>query len=58
MEQKQKEMKKRPRHGFIGELAKLCNCSRQTVSTAIYEGAKGKKADFVRKMYRTKYGDL
>ena len=47
--------KKIPRHGFMGELATLCGCSRHTVRTAIYENARGAKADFVRKMYRTKY---
>ena len=52
---KQTEFQKPPRRGFINELARLCGCSRQTVSTAIYENAKGVKADFVRKMYRTKY---
>ena len=54
MEQ-QKEIKKMPRHGFINELARLCGCRRHTVRTAIYENASGAKAEFVRKMYRTKY---
>ena len=47
--------KKIPQHGFINDLAKLCGCNRQTVRTAIYSGATGKKADFVRKIYATKY---
>ena len=51
----QKQTKKIPRHGFINELARLCSCSRLTVSKAIYENSRGPKADFVRKMYRTKY---
>ena len=55
--EKQTEIKKMPRHGFINELARLCGCSRHTVRTAIYENAKGLKADMVRKMYRTKYGN-
>ena len=53
--EKQTEPKKAPRHGFINELAKLCGVSRHTVRTAIYENARGAKAEFVRKMYRTKY---
>ena len=53
--EKAKETKKIPRHGFINELARLCDCNRLTVSNAIYNNAKGRKADFVRKMYRTKY---
>jgi len=53
---KPKQMNKKiARHGFINDLAKLCGCSRQTVRTAVYENAKGKKADFVRKMYQTNY---
>jgi len=51
----QTAIKKPPRHGFINELAKLCGVSRHTVRTAIYDNARGEKADFVRKMYRTKY---
>lgn len=46
---------KPPPTGFINELARLCNCSRQTVRTAIYNDALGEKAEMVRKMYRTKY---
>jgi hypothetical protein len=55
--EKQTAIKKPPRHGFISELAKLCGCSRHTVRTAIYDNTSGEKADIVRKMYRTKYGD-
>jgi hypothetical protein len=47
--------KKIARHGFINDLAKLCGCNRLTVSNAIYNNSTGKKADFVRKMYRTNY---
>ncbi|GAB6123047.1 hypothetical protein [Dysgonomonas termitidis] len=47
--------KKVPRHGYINDLARLCGCCRQTVSKALFENAKGEKADFVRKMYRTNY---
>jgi hypothetical protein len=46
---------KPPRHGFINELAKLCECSRHTVRTAVYENAQGAKADRVRKVYNAKY---
>jgi len=52
---KQKEVKKLPQHGFINELARLCDCSRHTVRTAIYNNTQSQKAEFVRKMYRTKY---
>jgi hypothetical protein len=44
-----------PKPGYVNELAKLCGCSRQTVWNALRTGAKGEKADMVRKMYRTKY---
>ena len=47
--------KKIAKHGFINELARLCNCNRQTVRTAIYDGATGTKAELVRKMYKTNY---
>jgi len=53
--EKQTGIKKTPRHGFINELAKLCGVNRHTVRTAIYENARGVKADLVRKMYRTNY---
>jgi hypothetical protein len=46
-----------PRHGYITELAKLCNCSRKTVSRALFEGYTGPKADKVIEMYRTKYAE-
>ena len=48
-------IQKPPRHGFINELAKLCECSRHTVRLALYENQKGEKSDFVRKMYRANY---
>lgn len=44
-----------PRHGYISELAKLCNCNRKTVSRALFEGHTGKKSDLVRKIYKSKY---
>jgi DeoR/GlpR family transcriptional regulator of sugar metabolism len=44
-----------PDHGYVNELAKLCDCSRQTVRNALRTGMKGEKSDMVRKMYRTKY---
>ncbi|MDR0830386.1 MAG: hypothetical protein LBN95_09815 [Prevotellaceae bacterium] len=55
METKQETKKIVPRHGFINELARLCQCSRHTVRLAIYDNQNGKKSDFVRKMYKTKY---
>lgn len=47
--------KKIARFGFINEVAKACGCSRHTVRTAIYNNAKGVKADKVRKYYMAKY---
>lgn len=47
-----------PRHGYITELAKLCNCSRKTVTRALFEGYQGPKADKVIEMYKAKYADL
>lgn len=44
-----------PRHGYISEIAKLCNCSRKTVSRALFEGYRGPKADMVLKVYNEKY---
>jgi hypothetical protein len=47
--------KKIVRHGFINELAKLCDCSRLTVSNALYHNARGKKADMVRCVFKKNY---
>lgn len=44
-----------PRHGYITELAKLCNCNRKTVTRALFEGQTGKKSELVRKIYNKKY---
>jgi hypothetical protein len=44
-----------PKHGYIGELAKLCGCCRLTVTRALRQNWPGEKSDMVRKMYRTKY---
>lgn len=44
-----------PRHGYISEIAKLCNCNRKTVTRALFEGQTGKKSDLVRRIYKTKY---
>ena len=41
-----------PRHGFITELAKRCNCSRKTVSRALFKGYSGPKADKVRETFK------
>ncbi len=44
-----------PRHGYIGELAQLCNCSRKTVSRALFEGRSGPKSDLVIKTFHELY---
>lgn len=44
-----------PRHGYISEIAKLCNCNRKTVTRALFEGQAGKKSDYVRKVFHSKY---
>lgn len=54
--EKQTVIVKPPRHGYINELAKLCDCSRHTVRLALFDSQRGEKSDMVRKMYRTKYG--
>ena len=46
-----------PRHGYITELAKLCNCSRKTVSRALFKGYTGAKSERVREMYKKHYGE-
>ena len=56
--EKQNNFRKPPPRGYINMLAKLCDCSRQTASNAIFKGTAGVKADFVRRMYRTKYGGI
>lgn len=40
-----------PRHGYISELARICDCSRKTVSRALFEGYIGPKSDLVLKTY-------
>ena len=47
--------KKEPRFGFISDIARVCKCTRQTVSAAIYHNSKGEKAEFVRRYYRATY---
>ena len=44
-----------PRHGYINELARLCNCSRKTVSRALFEGKSGPKSDLVFKTFNELY---
>lgn len=44
-----------PPHGYITKLAELCNCSRKTVSRALFKDQKGPKADKVREMYKKIY---
>ncbi|MDO9633631.1 MAG: hypothetical protein Q7J05_01130 [Paludibacter sp.] len=41
-----------PRHGYITELAKLCNCSRKTVSRSLFKGYSGPKADKVKETFK------
>ena len=45
-----------PPHGFIKEIADIMKCSRHTVRRALYEGAKGAKAEKARQLYAAKYG--
>ncbi|GAB1416134.1 hypothetical protein MASR2M117_15400 [Paludibacter sp.] len=45
-----------PRHGYITELAKLCECSRRTVTRALFHGHTGSKANKVREVYKKNYG--
>ena len=42
-------------YGYVTELAKLCRCSRKTVTNALRKNAPGKKSDSVRRMYLAKY---
>ena len=44
-----------PPMGYVTDLAKLCNCTRETVRNALRKNSRGQKADFVRRMYRAKY---
>jgi len=46
-----------PRHGYINELAKLCECSRRTVTRALFHGYTGAKANKVREVYKKHYGN-
>jgi hypothetical protein len=50
-----KEMIFLPPHGCIGKIAKLTGYSRTTVTTALRNNARGRKADKVRKIYLEKY---
>lgn len=47
-----------PKRGWQQELAKLAGCTVQTVIMALHHGAQGKKADRVRRLYATKYGNV
>ncbi len=44
-----------PRHGYITELAKMCNCSRKTVTRALFHGHSGPKADKVKETFKKYY---
>jgi hypothetical protein len=50
--------KRIPRHGYITELARMCNCSRKTVSRALFEGYSGPKSDIVRETYKNLYMEI
>jgi len=50
--------KKFPRHGFINDISRACGVSRHTVRTAVFENAKGVKAEFVRRYYRANYKQM
>ncbi|MGI5975844.1 MAG: hypothetical protein ACOX7E_08910 [Paludibacter sp.] len=41
-----------PRHGYITKLAKMCNCSRKTVTRALFHGYTGPKANKVIEAYK------
>lgn len=49
---------KRIRHGYLSELAKLCNCNRKTVSRALFEGYRGPKSDEVLRVYNKIYNTI
>ena len=55
MTESEKLLTNPPPHGYITELAKLCNCSRKTVSRALFKGSSGPKSNLVREMYRKLY---
>jgi hypothetical protein len=44
-----------PRHGYINELAKKCNCNRKTVTRALFHGFNGPKAEMVREFFLKAY---
>lgn len=44
-----------PRHGYISELARICNCSRKTVSRALFEGYAGPKSNLVLNTFKELY---
>jgi len=41
-----------PPHGYITELARVCNCNRKTVTRALFKEQQGKKANEVRAMFQ------
>jgi hypothetical protein len=58
MKNQSDQIPKIPRHGYISELAKKCNCSRRTVTRALFEGHRGPKSDMVIGIYHEMLADL
>lgn len=52
---KMNKIEKLPRHGYINELSRLVGCSRETTRKALFNNARGVKAEKVRRLYRVKY---
>lgn len=46
---------KPPRHGYIKEIAAICNCNRRTVTRALFEGYTGPKSDEVIRVFNKMY---
>lgn len=44
-----------PKHGYMTELAALCNCNRKTVRRALFQGHDGPKSRLVRATFMKLY---
>jgi len=44
-----------PKHGYMTELAQLCNCNRKTVRRALFQGHDGPKSRMVRETFKKLY---
>lgn len=44
-----------PKHGYMTELAQLCNCNRKTVRRALFQGHDGPKSRLVRETFKKLY---